>query len=81
MIRKIFKTGNSLVVSLPKDALQALRLSDGAGVNVEFDQAQQKIVISPIELPLADSGVDEEFARQLDAFIDEYRPALEELAK
>lgn len=81
MIRKIFKTGNSLVVSLPKEALQALRLSDGAGVHVDFDKEQQKIVISPVELPLAGSGVDAEFARQLDTFIDEYRPALEELAK
>jgi hypothetical protein len=30
---------------------------------------------------LAVPGVDEEFARQLAEFIDEYRPALESLAK
>ena len=81
MIRKIFKTGNSLVLSLPKDMLEALHLSNGTGVNVELDQSQRKIVISPIEQPLASSGVDEAFARQLDDFIDRYRPALEELAK
>jgi len=81
MIRKIFKTGNSLVLSLPKEMLKALKLSNGAGVNVELDQVQRKIVISPIEQPLASSGVDDAFARQLDNFIDQYRPALEELAK
>jgi antitoxin component of MazEF toxin-antitoxin module len=52
MIRKIFKTGNSMVVSLPKDALEYLNLSDGAGVSVELDQTEKKIIISPAELPL-----------------------------
>ncbi len=81
MIRKIFKTGNSMVVSLPKEALEFLQLSDGTGVSVELDQAQRKIVISPMEMPLAASGIDAAFAQQVDAFIDHYRPALEELAK
>ena len=81
MIRKIFKTGNSLLVSLPKEVLDVLQLSDGAGVSVELDQGKRKIVISPVELPLAISGVDAAFARQVDAFIEQYRPALEELAK
>ncbi len=81
MIRKIFKTGNSLVVSLPKEALDYLQLSDGAGVSVELDQKQRQIVISPVEFPLAVSGVDAVFARKVDAFIEQYRPALEELAK
>jgi antitoxin MazE len=81
MIRKIFKTGNSLVVSLPKDALEALQLSDGAGVSVELDRGKRKIVISPVPLPLAVSGIDATFAQQVDAFIEQYRPALEELAK
>ena len=81
MIRKIFKTGNSMVVSLPKEALEFLRLSDGAGVSVELDRTQRQIVISPVELPLAVSGVDESFAQQVDAFIEQYRPALDELAK
>jgi len=81
MMRKIFKTGNSMVVSLPKDALEFLQLSDGARVNVELDQTERKIVISPANLPLAVSGIDEAFAQQVDAFIEQYRPALEELTK
>jgi len=81
MLRKIFKTGNSLVVSLPREILEALQLSDGAGVQVELNEDRGEIVIRPAELPLAASGVDQTFARQVDAFIEQYRPALEELAK
>ena len=81
MMRKIFKTGNSMVVSLPKDILEFLELSDGAGVSVELDKVERKIVISPAKLPLAVSGIDETFAQQVDSFIEQYRPALEELAK
>jgi putative addiction module antidote len=77
MLRKIFKTGNSLVVSLPKQILDALDLSCGSDVSVELEDG--KIVIRPMRQAVP--GVDEDFARQLSEFIDEYRPALEALAK
>ena len=77
MLRKIFKTGNSLVVSLPREILDALNLSDGSEVTVAVEDGQ--IIIRPVRQGLP--GVDEEFARQLVDFIDEYRPALDALAK
>lgn len=80
MLRKIFKTGNSIVVSIPKDILEQLNLSEGEDVSVELDREQRQIVISPLEKPLA-VNVNEEFARQVNDFIEEYRPALEALAK
>jgi putative addiction module antidote len=80
MLRKIFRTGNSIVVSIPKDILDELQLSEGQDVAIELDSQQRQIVISPIEKPIA-VGIDEEFARQVDEFIREYRPALEALAK
>ena len=80
MLRKIFRTGNSIVVSIPKDILDELKLSEGEDVSVELDSKQRQIVISPVEKPLV-VGVDEAFARQVDEFINEYRPALEALAK
>jgi antitoxin MazE len=80
MLRKIFRTGNSMVVSIPKDILDELNLSEGEDVAVELDSRQRQIVISPVEKPLA-VGVDEAFARQVDEFIKEYRPALEALAR
>ena len=80
MLRKIFRTGNSIVVSIPKDILDELKLSEGEDVSIELDSQHRQIVISPLEKPLA-VGIDETFARQVDDFIQEYRPALEALAK
>jgi antitoxin MazE len=80
MLRKLFRIGNSIVISIPKDILDELKLSEGESMSVELDSKQRQIVISPIESPLAVS-VDETFARQVDGFIKEYRPALEALTK
>ncbi len=80
MLRKLFKTGNSIVVSLPKDIIEPLGVSEGTDVSVELDRENRQIIIRPAEHPIA-SDIDEEFARQLAEFIEEYRPALEALAK
>lgn len=77
MLRKIFKTGNSMVVSLPREILEPLGVSEGSEVSVALEDS--KIVIRPMQQTVP--GVDEEFARQLAEFIEEYRPALESLAK
>jgi putative addiction module antidote len=81
MLRKVFKTGNSVVVSLPKDALDYLGLVEGVEVAVDLDREKRQIVITPVEKPLVIAGVDENFARQVAEFIEQYRPALEALAK
>jgi len=78
--RKVFKTGNSLVVSLPKDLLESLGLQDGTDVSVELDRKNRQILIRPAELPLA-GDLSQEFAQQVNDFIDQYRPALEALSK
>ena len=79
MLRKIFKTGNSAVVSLPREMLESLGVSDGSDVSVELDPVSRQIIIRPIEKTIP--GVDEDFARQVAEFIEEYRPALEALAR
>jgi putative addiction module antidote len=79
MVRKIFKTGNSMVVSLPKDTLDFLGLVEGAEVSVELDREGRRIVITPVGTALP--GVNEEFAHQVAEFIEQYRPALEALAQ
>jgi putative addiction module antidote len=81
MLRKIFKTGNSVVVSLPKDIIEYLNMGEGTEVNVELDREKRQIVIKPAEHPMAVAGIDPEFAHQINEFIEQYRPALEELAK
>ncbi len=80
MLRKVFKTGNSLVVSLPKDLLDPLEIRDGTEVSVELDRKNHQILIRPIEMPFA-AGLSEEFARQVSEFIEEYKPALDALAQ
>jgi len=80
MKRKVFKTGNSLVVSIPKDLLESLGMQDGTNVSVELDRKNRQILIRPAEIPLA-GDLSQEFARQVNEFIDQYRPALEALSK
>ncbi len=80
MLRKLFRTGNSIVVSIPKDILDELQLSEGEDVSVELDSQQRQILISPVEKAIS-TGIDEAFARQVDDFIEKYRPALQALAK
>ena len=79
MLRKVFKTGNSLVVSLPKDLLDPLGVHDGTNVSVELDHENQQILIKPVDLPVA-GAITSDFAQQVDEFIQQYRPALERLA-
>jgi putative addiction module antidote len=79
MVRKIFKTGNSFVISLPRESLQQLGLQEGSEVNVAIDQEEGRIIIERAQTPLA--GINPDFAQQLNDFIENYRPALEALAK
>jgi putative addiction module antidote len=81
MYRKVFKTGNSIVVALPKEMLEALHLGEGQEVSVELDTERQQIRIAPVPTPAAVDGIDAEFARQVANFITAYRPALEALAR
>ena len=77
MARKIFRTGNSTVVSLPTDALEAVGLALGDEVTVTVDPDRHRIIVTPSTLP----GVRPGFLEQVDRFIDDYRPALETLAR
>ena len=81
MIRRLFRTGNSTVLSLPKEVLDDLGIKDGESVNLELDHKHRRVIISPVEKPIAIAGVNEEFARQVNEFIEQYRPALDELAE
>lgn len=79
MQRKVFRTGNSTVVSLPKEAIDFLHLKEGVEVEVELDRENRRVVITPLEHSMP--GIDEDFTRQVAEFIDQYRPALEALAR
>jgi len=80
MFRRIFKTGNSFVISIPREILEQLDISEGEKVSVILDQKQHQIIISPVDKPLA-ASLNEEFSRQVSDFIKEYHLALDALAK
>ncbi|MGB2909175.1 MAG: AbrB/MazE/SpoVT family DNA-binding domain-containing protein [Anaerolineales bacterium] len=73
----MFRTGNSVAVSLPKDALELLGIRVGADVSVDLDRENRQIVIALVEEPLAMVSVDKAYAKQVADFIEQYRPALE----
>lgn len=79
-MRKVFKTGNSIGVTLPKEVLEFLELEVGANVSVDLDREGHRELITPLETPLESAGVDEIFARQVADFIEQFLPALEALA-
>ena len=81
MRRKIFKTGNSLVVSLPKDAIEEMKISEGTVVSVYYDRVTSKLIVEPVDTDQTVEGINEEFAKQVSEFIEQYRPALDGLAR
>ena len=81
MLRRLFKTGNSIVLSLPREVLDGLKLADGDEVNLELESEGHRLLVTKVEKPLTSAGVDEDFAGHLAEFIQEYRSALEELAQ
>jgi antitoxin component of MazEF toxin-antitoxin module len=52
MIRRFLKTGNRIVLSLPKEILDDLRMEDGEKVNLELDRQQRRVIITPVEKPI-----------------------------
>jgi len=78
MPRKVFKAGNSLVVSIPKEAVEQLGLSEGSEAEVELDRESRRILVT--FTPSYPTDIDREFASQVAEFIEEYRPALDKLA-
>jgi len=78
MLRRLLKSGNRIVVSLPRSFLEFLNLEGGSQVSVCLDKQRGVIVLAPMGMALP--GVDAEFGRQVAEFVEEYRPALEALA-
>jgi antitoxin component of MazEF toxin-antitoxin module len=79
MSRKISRTGNSAVVSLPADVLETVGLELGDVVTVSVDAEQRQIISTPAETPLP--GVRPGFLERVDRFIEQYQPALGKMAK
>lgn len=77
MGRKILRTGNSAVVSIPAEALEAVGRALRDEVTVTVDPERGRIVLTPATLPGGRPG----FLDQVDRFIERYQPALDALAE
>ena len=79
MVQLVVRTADGLAVTLPNEAVERLGLHEGNEVDVIFAPETKQVKIAPAGAEIDD--VDAEFARQLDAFIAHYRPALVALAR
>jgi antitoxin component of MazEF toxin-antitoxin module len=78
---KLQRTEQGMVVVLPDELVATLGLSTDTEVTVALNPAHNQIVIAPAVLPLAVADIDQDFVRQVADFIEQYRPALETLAR
>ena len=75
MIRKLFRTGNSLAVGVPRDAASALGLGEGDYVEIECDDAAGALIIWPRAV-YARTLPRPEYVRAVAAFLEDYGAAL-----
>ena len=78
MVTKLQQTELGLALVLPEEVLARLGLTGETELTVTVHPERGQIIITPAAGLLPD--IDEEFARQVSEFIDQYRPALEALA-
>ena len=80
MVRKLFRSGNSLVVGVPQAAAQAVGLAEGDYVDVEHDAAAGALLIWP-RAAHQRLGLSSEYVRMVGAFLREYGEALAALER
>lgn len=78
LTQKLYKSGNSIAVTVPKEYLEELNLK--AGTQVEVKRRGQELVLTPKSKPMA-VGVDQKFAKMVDDFINEHEDVLRELSQ
>lgn len=79
-IRKVFRAGNSHVISLPPEVLAELGLKEGSQLVVEFNKGQKSVTLRPLIEAKAEV-ISTEYAALVEEFINEYEDALKKLAK
>ena len=79
LTQKLYKNGNSVAVTIPKEYLNDLNLRDGSQVVVEKDPNTQTIIISK-KTSRVQSSITPKFLNWLESFNKQYGPALKELA-
>lgn len=78
LTQKLYRNGNSVAVTIPKEYLIQLNLKDGAEVMVK--KVGKDIVVTP-KKDSRISGINTKFAKMVEEFIDEHEDVLRELAQ
>lgn len=81
LVQKLYKNGNSVAVTIPKEFLHDLNLRDGSEVLVEKNTETGEIIIARKKNVQISSRITPEFLSWLNSFNKKYGPALKELAK
>jgi hypothetical protein len=80
MERKLFRTGNSLTVTIPPAVASEMGLKAGGTVLLEVDREHDGVLIrAAAPPPPNESPVTPEFVEWVDGFIDRYGGALKAL--
>lgn len=75
----VFKIGEHLAVHIPQHIVERLGIVEGSEVEVTLNPETGAIMVRNAAIEL--NGVDQEFVQHIDEFIEQYRPALEALAR
>jgi antitoxin component of MazEF toxin-antitoxin module len=75
MVRKLFRTGNTLAVGLPTDMAAVLGLTENDYVEVEIDAVAGALLIWPRRARQR-VGLDSEYVRRVGEFVRDYGSAL-----
>lgn len=78
-VRKVFKAGNSCVVSLPMEMLKSLGLRDGSHVSVEINRERNELILKPVVTKKNNMSL--EFVRMVDKLFLDYEYVIRRLAK
>lgn len=78
LVQKLYRNGNSIAVTIPREYLKELDLRDGS--QVVLKKRGGELVVSSKKRILA-KGVDEKFMKMVDEFASEHKDVLEELSK
>jgi antitoxin component of MazEF toxin-antitoxin module len=80
-VQRVFKAGNSNVVSIPKHLLQEVDIKSGQKVIVEKSQNEGELIIKKVgKSKFKKSRVDEDFKKWWKAFLRDNEDVLDELA-
>jgi antitoxin component of MazEF toxin-antitoxin module len=75
MVRKLFRTGNSLAVAIPGAAATALGVAEGDYVHVDHDAAAGALLLWP-HAAHDRLAISSEYVRLVGDFLHDYGPAL-----